>query len=145
MFLFAATGVAGYFFHPRETSTTRQNRAIALSHYACAPLAWTPAPVLLFTVMILLEQTGDFERDAGFRVLVLIDFVAFVIAAFQVAVWWRCTLVLLRGTTRCSGTRVTCLGFTLPILWGVCGLFILGVLPLAYLFVSVLILSLRQG
>ena len=35
-FLFAATGACSYFFHPRWMPTVQQNRAIALSYYACA-------------------------------------------------------------------------------------------------------------
>jgi len=47
LFLFCASGVGSYFFHPRHLSVTRQNRAIALSYYACAPLALTWVPALL--------------------------------------------------------------------------------------------------
>src|SRR5207248_9544707 len=42
LFLKAIAGVQSYFFHPSWLPVVRQNRAVALSYYACAPLAWTP-------------------------------------------------------------------------------------------------------
>src|SRR5205823_2812668 len=39
LFFILLTGVGSYFFHPRRLAVLRQNRAVALSYYACAPLA----------------------------------------------------------------------------------------------------------
>ncbi len=39
MFLWLATGVPSYLFHPRALSIPRQNSAIAMSYYAAAPVA----------------------------------------------------------------------------------------------------------
>lgn len=49
--LLAITGTPSYFFHPRMLSVPQQNRAIALSYYACAPLA--PAAILLYVLVAL--------------------------------------------------------------------------------------------
>ncbi|MDO8631143.1 MAG: zinc ribbon domain-containing protein, partial [Phycisphaerales bacterium] len=39
LFLVAATGAPSYFFHPRDVPIAQQDRAIALSYYACGPLS----------------------------------------------------------------------------------------------------------
>src|SRR5579884_2943503 len=39
LFLLGAAGVASYFYHPRRLPVVRQNRAVALSYYTCAPVA----------------------------------------------------------------------------------------------------------
>jgi hypothetical protein len=46
LLLFGMTGVITYFFHPRELTILRQNRAIALGYYTCAPLAYTLVAML---------------------------------------------------------------------------------------------------
>ncbi|MBU0639816.1 MAG: zinc ribbon domain-containing protein [Planctomycetes bacterium] len=38
--LAALTGLPSYLFHPRHLPVEQQNRAVALSYYACAPLVW---------------------------------------------------------------------------------------------------------
>lgn len=40
--LAALTGLPSCFFHPRAAPLALQNRAVALSGYACAPLGWLP-------------------------------------------------------------------------------------------------------
>ena len=42
LFLLSATAIASYFFHPKSLSVIRQNRAVALSYYSAAPLAYLP-------------------------------------------------------------------------------------------------------
>ena len=49
--LVAISGIPSYFFHPRTLSIPQQNRAVALSYYACAPLG--PAAVLLYLLIAL--------------------------------------------------------------------------------------------
>ena len=57
LFLAAATGVPGYFFHPRRLPVEVQNRGIALSYYMCGVLSWLlPAYVLLFIAALLTRQ-----------------------------------------------------------------------------------------
>ncbi len=47
-------GFASYFFQPRRLSVEQQNRAIALSYYAWAPLAITPAALVPFIAAVCL-------------------------------------------------------------------------------------------
>jgi hypothetical protein len=71
-FLLAASAVAGYFFHPRRLPVERQNRAVALSCYACAPLALTPISIAAIALGGLL--IGDIVKPG--------DIVPFVIVVF---------------------------------------------------------------
>ena len=70
LFLFTATGAASYFFHPRSISIERQNRAITLSYYACAPLALTPI-VALCPLYIYLADGFPFNSDGIIAPLVV--------------------------------------------------------------------------
>jgi len=143
LFLKGATGAASYFFHPRYMSIARQNRAVALSYYACAPLAWTPIFIALspvFASIMPMEFEGSTTEIVSEAVLVT---VILVIAAAPVFAWWRSTLVLLRNTTGCGHPRVLMLAVCLPLMWGLLAVLTLGLLPVAYGFVAIVILSLR--
>jgi hypothetical protein len=63
LFLLLGTGVHTYWFHPRTISTEQQNRAVALSYYACAPLFWTIPVVLLMLVGFVLVEIGNTVRN----------------------------------------------------------------------------------
>ncbi|MEW6252771.1 MAG: hypothetical protein AB1716_19215 [Planctomycetota bacterium] len=54
-FLAGAPGVASYFFHPRRLPIEQQNRAIALSYYAWAPLAVAPLALALYGAAVLIH------------------------------------------------------------------------------------------
>jgi hypothetical protein len=54
LFILFASGMPSYFCHPKTLSIERQNRAIALSYFACAPLGVMPlviAPILIAQLM----------------------------------------------------------------------------------------------
>ncbi len=53
LWLAALPGLASYFFHPSKLPIEHQNRAIALSYYAWAPLALAPLCLLLPYLVIL--------------------------------------------------------------------------------------------
>ncbi len=57
-------GLASCFFHPRTLSIEQQNRAVALSYYAWAPLAFTPLvlPAVL-GAMLVWSQWGSTTED----------------------------------------------------------------------------------
>ncbi len=143
LFLFCATGVGSYFFHPRDLSVTRQNRAIALSYYACAPLAWTWAPALLVAALMFIAQSPWSERRGTTRIVDLLVCFLLIAGVFEAAAWWRSSIVLLRRTTGCGIGRATVLGIFLPFAYSVLGLLFLGLLPLIYIGLAVMILSLR--
>jgi len=59
LLLFMMSGSASYFYHPRSLGIVRQNRAVALSYYSCAPLAWMFVPAILFGIAVGLESIRD--------------------------------------------------------------------------------------
>ena len=139
------SGVGSYWFHPRALPVVRQNRAIALSHYASSPLFFLPVPSVAFMLVALLQQVAlkDPSRT-GFGPFV--TFFTATGAATLVAVaglFLRSTLVLLRRTTHSSLTRVAAAAFVLPVLWAGCATLALVVLPWVVGFLRLAITSLR--
>ena len=63
LYLLAAMGAAAFFLSIHGAiSISRQNRAIALSHYACAPLAFTAIPgIVLFMIWVFREPLDKFH------------------------------------------------------------------------------------
>jgi hypothetical protein len=141
LFLFTATGAASYFFHPRSISIERQNRAIALSYYACAPLALTPI-VALCPLCLYLSGASSSGND-GIVAPIAIGSLMLLLLGVQIASLWRVPLVMLRAATACSTVRQIALAVYLPVAWLVLAAVILLGIPAAYLFVSIVILSLR--
>jgi hypothetical protein len=51
------TGAHTYLFHPKSLGVERQNRLIAISYYACAPLALLPfSAALVAACMIIMDS-----------------------------------------------------------------------------------------
>jgi len=141
LFLFTATGAASYFFHPRSISIGRQNRAITLSYYACAPLALTPI-VALCPLYIYLADGFPFNSD-GIIAPLLIASLLLLLPGIQLASLWRVPVAMLRTATACSIARIIALAVYLPVAWLALAAVILVGIPAAYLFVSIVVLSLR--
>lgn len=57
--LLALTGLTSYAFHPRRLPNELQNRAVALSYYGWAPLAYAPLALVFFVPGILLYVEED--------------------------------------------------------------------------------------
>lgn len=55
LYLAAITGLPSYFFHPKGVSVRLQNRAIAMSYYACGPLALTAIPATAMIAMLFIR------------------------------------------------------------------------------------------
>jgi hypothetical protein len=141
LFLFTATGAASYFFHPRSILIARQNRAITLSYYACAPLALTPI-VALCPLYIYLAGGFPFNSD-GIIAPLLIASLLLLLPGIQLASMWRVPVSMLRSATTGSIARQIALAIYLPFAWLILAAVILIGIPAAYLFVSIVILSLR--
>ena len=56
LWLLTASGVPSYFFHPRRLDAGLQDRAVAVSYYAAAPLALLPT-VAIFAVVVVASWT----------------------------------------------------------------------------------------
>jgi hypothetical protein len=134
-YLAAITGLPSYFFHPSHMSIERQNRAIALSYYTAAPLAWLLPAAALF-------GTGLFIRsECPGHILEPILLIAAGALAVLALLSWPLGLRFLAHATLTPGKsgKITLL---LPLLWlGVTAVIGL-VLPLIALFIVVFIASL---
>jgi len=101
LFLFAVTGVPSYFFHPRESSTGKQNAGIAMSYYACGSLAigWLIAISILVGVALLafLERSVygygllDHPNTLGRSTALVMTF------GMPVFLWWYTLVRLANG------------------------------------------------
>lgn len=144
MFLFACTGVCSYFFHPKELSVVRQNRAIALSYYACGPLAWSPIVMLLAvggSVLSALSYEYKFVLDPVLlSLLILITWLPLLLLLIAIV---RAPVVLIGATTHQTG-RKWLLGFVLPVAWIVLAILILVLIPLACALLALMFVSFRS-
>ncbi len=104
------TGLPSYFFHPRGLSIEQQNRAVALSYYACAPLAIAPCLFPFgWIVHIAFGQRAGFWAAQGLLVLPFIP-------------WWRALLVLTRSGLKLPRPgRTAAVAVAIPVLWIVVG------------------------
>ncbi|HEV8377486.1 MAG TPA: hypothetical protein VGP99_01455 [Tepidisphaeraceae bacterium] len=90
LFIITATGMASYFCHPRALPIERQNRAIALSYFAPAPLAL----MLVIVAFTLLAQLSSRLMP----ICITFQILAALVAVFMLGAWYiqtvRIALVL---------------------------------------------------
>lgn len=137
LFLAAATGVPSYFFHPREIPVQQQNRAIALSYYACGPLAFMAIPLLTCAAAII---TSDVKNPT---ISMVSGILAFTLPVAAIAPWWLDLIHLARRLVPQLPDRDGWVGIGLPILWGLLAGLIIFVLPVILGYVVVIFASLR--
>lgn len=106
LFLVAATGIPSYFFHPRDVGVHLQNRAIALSYYASAPLAWTAIP----TVIAIAAFSGD---DDFLHLDILLPLAVCLYLTIPL-VWCRDLYGLMRFVLPQQQSRAAAMVVTLP-------------------------------
>ena len=135
LFLAAATGVPSYYFHPRDIPVEQQNRAIALSYYACAALAWTPLAFVILLAGLVVFQAYEM---IGMGLLLLAAFLPFG----QLVAWMADLIhVGVRVMPQRRG-RLALLAGTLPFLWLALGAFVFLGVPLLALFLVLFLSSL---
>jgi hypothetical protein len=141
LYFLAMTGVASYFFHPPHLSVVHQNRAIALSYYACTPLVFLLVPAVAAWVLLILETyppawlRNDFISRA---MLLMVMGIAPIITLL--VLWWG-YVRMLRYATACSTSRAFALAVTLPIAWVVLAGLILVGLPWVVGYVMLVVWS----
>ena len=117
LFLLAMTGVPSYFFHPPHLSVVQQNRAIALSYYACTPLVFLLLPTLVaWAAVPTLYQLSWFtvnEALAGFAAGATVIFTPLIILVILLIGYVR----MLRSATVCTTARVIAMLVLLPLAW----------------------------
>jgi hypothetical protein len=143
LFMFLGTGVGSYFFHPKRLPVILQNRAVALSYYACAPLAWPWLCAALFGMGALIAAHDNWLLP---RQQHLVDAVTgmtgFGVAAGIVLFCGLRVITLMRRTTRCGAGRTLALTIYLPFAWGLAAAISL-LVPASIVYISLVILSLR--
>jgi hypothetical protein len=107
--LAGTTGVPSYFYHPKSVSILQQNRAIALSYYACGPLALMGIPAVVFVVGILL---GFDHPVGGLAILIGATTPVGLLAA-----WWCDLIHLSRRLLPQRPGRAFGIAILVPILW----------------------------
>jgi hypothetical protein len=112
------TGVASYWFHPKHLPVVRQNRAIALSYYACAPLAFAAIPVALAFAIVAMKIAGlDNQANASWTVVRVLEIALVITSSLILAAFWRSTMSLLRHTTQSGPGRLTLAALLIPLKW----------------------------
>ena len=138
MFLFLATGIASYWFHPRAIPVARQNCSIALSYYACAPLAWLWLPAAILIPATNADRFPPFLQSTG-RGLFL---VSGILAAVLVLHWIVINIVFMYVATRGNALRTFAFALALPALWMIC-VCVSAAVPAAAFYVALVVHSLR--
>jgi len=110
LWLVAATGVASYFFHSTDLPLHIQNRAVALSCYTNAALAWTIVQIVLGALLLVLyELDNDWWMGLLLTGMTLLLFIVFG--------WYKDTIYLFSRVVPNRRTRFWALALTLPIFW----------------------------
>ncbi len=131
LFLAAATGVPGYFFHPRDLPVEMQNRAIAMSYYACGPLAMAVLPAATGVAALAI----GFDGQVGLGLLLL----AILLPGGQLAAWWLDLIHITRRIMPQRKGRAVLVAVCVPALWFLLGGLIFFGLPLLLLYVLIIL------
>jgi len=131
LYLYLATGVHTYWMHPKHLSAELQERSLALSHYAGAPLLllWLPVGLLLaWAVLEESEFVNAVGPEYGLLVTGLLLIGAVVLAL--VLVLWLLRCVRYAGLLAQRGVlgQIAMAG-ALPVCWLGLALLVFGVLP----------------
>lgn len=140
--LLMVSGVASYFFHPRSLSIAHQNRAIALSYYSSAPLAWTWVPAAFVGVLVWMSCQDWAQHGFGGKMATLVGCAAFGSVVAIVLLCWLRAVRLMQRLTHCGPGRTIAMLLCLPFSWLLCCAVAL-LVPLTLIYVSLVVLSFR--
>jgi len=133
LFLAAATGVPSYFFHPKDLTLAKQNRAIAMSYYTCGPLATLIAPMLA-VILSGFVSWQSLWRSA----LITITMSLTVLQAFA---WYFNVIDWVRWLMPGRVLRTTIVGVAVPTLWFIVAWFTVVGFPLGVVYVALVVSS----
>src|SRR3954467_14207873 len=86
------TAAPSYWFHPRSLPIVRQNRAVAISAYLCAPLTWWPLLALIAAAGVSLSFTVKSQQSDAYWSLVLAAYACALAAVLLLLLMWWNTL-----------------------------------------------------
>jgi hypothetical protein len=130
----ALTGLPSYLFHPRHLPVEEQDRAVAMSYYASAPLAFVSWTLPLYALATLFAVADHQDFDSPPWLMVGASMIA-------VALWWLHLVRLGRACFRTTWAKVR-VALLVPVLWFLVGGLIIVGLPWLTLYVVVLIYAL---
>lgn len=140
--LLMISGIGSYFFHPRSLPVALQNRAIALSYYTCAPLAWLWLPTALFGIACAIASQEWGQYGVGDELALVTALTGAGLLLLILLTCWMRTTGLMRKLTHCGPGWATVMALYLPFAWALCVALALS-LPAALLYVSLVVLSFR--
>lgn len=141
LFLFAATGVQSYFFHPKSVPVRLQNNAVAMSYYMAAPLALTTLMYVGLTAALAISSLWiDIEPRLLMGILLHIQAVGSLIGGL---VWtWELLFHSGRKMMPQEEARWWVMAAALPVLWMAMGVICVAVIPAVVFYVLVAVRSL---
>ncbi len=139
LLLIFLSGGHTYFFHPKRLSVEHQNRTLALSYYASAPLGLLPCVTLLLPLCILLPGANDTDLKLTALLVVVGVACALVWLGIVVLASTYARHLLGRGRARWTVGLLTLLAMVISHL--VC----LAALPAAALYVGLMYYSMWAG
>lgn len=139
--LIAITGMPVFFFRNSSMPISRQNRALALAQYTCAPLAWLPLTIALLAATLgfnawLISE----EIHWGVATALVVGAAGALVV--QMFLWWLGTLRVLRASTEAGAGRMIACATLEPLACLLLVLLIPVVLDLVVSFVLVVVVSL---
>jgi hypothetical protein len=126
LFFALATGAPSYFGQNRRLSVREQNRAIALSYYASAPLALMPLLLLLAGVTMVLDHS---LRQLAFGIAAVEGLVFLA----MVVLWWICSISIPARTARRGWKMTLAMALGLPVMWVLLGFLSMAIAGIAYI------------
>lgn len=142
LFLKGFTGVASYFFHPDSLSVRQQNRAIALSYYACAPIAYAPL-VLIFWFAVLIVAQWLIPGRTNVILVGTAMLIAFTPPILCLIAIFRSPIALAGVLTHCGWGKKIVLGIFLPIAWLMLAVLTIVLFPATVAVIGLMVISLR--
>ncbi len=140
VFLYGFTGLHTYWFHPHHLDVEQQNRAVALSYYACAPLAYLPLFVWMVAIGFWIATVADDARSLlTFNIAVVADLLAGGAAIASIIAFWRVAWVMVRFAALRGPWGQLTLVLGLPLAWVFLALLIFGLLPGAIGYVGLIV------
>jgi hypothetical protein len=130
LWVMLASGVATYFFHPKSVSIERQNRALALSY--CTAAGLLPACVIFagFFVAQILEFRLHRNPDVTlFEIVRYIKLGALCVGGLSLVLYWWRLIGLYQKLFHRTFFQTLLIRVGLPVLWILCGIVALVVIP----------------
>ncbi len=136
------TGLASYWFHPGHLPVEQQNRAVALSYYACASSVYWPITALLFFSYVAMVNSRWLRPDRGPMIPVLLWMIAVcTVSVLQCGFVWLRPLKILKLTTQAGVMRQWSMAILLPLLKLMLLVLIVGGINFAYWLICMMLLS----